>query len=881
MKATETSLLTMMMVTNQQFVIPIYQREYSWKSEQCLRLWQDVEAAAQGVEPTHFFGSIVYIKAEDDAPVTSGHQCLVIDGQQRLTTVMLMLVALRTLLADGTHAASIDAETINDYYLYNKHAKGDQRYKLMLRDDDQRSLMNILDKGDTVGVTQKRLRENYELLSDLMRKAPVDLDSIYAGMGRLTVVDVSLTRKEDNPQRIFESLNSTGLDLTQSDRVRNFILMDLEPRLQERLYHEYWQPTTRLVFDETQDIDHFDEFLRDYLTMESPTGEIPSRDHVYEAFREYARQHVPNDAASIASDLHRYAAYYSRMLRPKYYSQQPVVGHDDPTKATPAILAALHDISRLDMSVSYPFVLEAFDDYACGRLTEVDFVSVLRMIESYVMRRLVCSIPANALNKVFARLSREVDKSQYIESLGAALAGMKGSQRLPTDDEFREAFKSKDVYHQQARIKYILERLENYGKGELISISDNALSVEHVMPQTLNDGWRTMLGDQWQSVHATRLHTLGNLTLTGYNSSYSNLSFLEKRDMVDQHTGNVIGFKGSPVTLNQDLAQRDSWNEQAILERTERLATLACAVWPAPVVSAGRNGESGAASPSVDTVLAHVFPEPGQLAYAQELTAKLVSHLDPNSTAHLLAVTCSEDRISLDVGNWLMLGFERSKTGKSLIKLAVDKSTLSDSDKVTLHNLNDFSGAGFIPGGPAFEAGRYGLVGKEWIGPEPVSDKLVSAWLAAIEESNTLFRSWKTGAFSWLHRQDLVERLVPGVTPKRPYEHFLQGKVGDLYDEFKRRLLDLDADLDEERMAVYIAYKLESNVLTIVPKSDHLTVFLDMPFEEVVDHDDMIHDVSEKGHFGTGEVMFDIGDLDQMEAATDLASQSLRWHAEH
>lgn len=882
MKATQASLLKLMASTDQQFVIPIYQREYRWKKEQCLRLWQDVEAAARGAEPTHFFGSIVYIKSEDDIPLTDVQQCLVIDGQQRLTTVTLMLVALRRLLADCTSPTSVDADTINDHYLFNEHAKGDKRVKLVLRDDDRKDLASILEAGATTGVTQKRLRENYELLLDLMKGSTVPLDRIYDGIARLTVVDVILAKNVDNPQRIFDSLNSTGLDLAQSDRVRNFILMDLEPERQESLFKKYWQPTTRLVFDETRDLDHFDEFLRDYLTMESPTREIPSKDRVYDAFREYAEQRKPNDATSIASNLYRYASYYARMLRPQYYKQQLETIPDDPTKSTLAILAVLYDISCLDMSVSYPFVLEAFEDYACGRLTEADFVGALRMIESYVMRRLVCSIPANTLNKTFARLSREVDKSQYLDSLGAALASMKGSQRLPPDDEFREAFKSKDIYHQQARIKYILERLENYGKKELVSTSENALTVEHVMPQTLSDGWKKMLGDQWQSTHDTRLHTLGNLTLTGYNSSYSNAPFLEKRDMIDQHTGNLVGFKGSPVTLNQDVAQLDCWNEQTILERTQRLAELACSVWLAPKVSVEPNTETNGMLPSVDAVVARVFPEPGQLAYAQELTAKLIAHLDPNTTAHLLAVTCGEDRISLDVGNWLVLRFERSKTGKSFIKLAVDQNGLSDTEKATLHSFNDFSSTGLATGGLAFEPHRYRLVGKEWIGSQPFSETLVAAWIAAIDEANVLFRLWKTGAFSWLHRDDLLGRLAPSLPPsEKPYEHFLQGKVGDLYDELKRRLLDLDSDLDEERMAVYIAYKLESNVLTIVPKSDRLTVFLDMPFEDVVDHDDMIHDVSQKGHFGTGDVLFDINDLGQLETAMDLAAQSLRWHREH
>lgn len=882
MKATEASILKLMASTDQQFVIPIYQREYSWKKEQCLRLWQDVEAVARGSEPTHFFGSIVYIKSEDDIPLTDVQPCLVIDGQQRLTTVTLMLVALRTLIAERPEPGSVDADTLNDHYLFNQHAKGEKRLKLVLRDDDREALDVILRDGTTAGVRQKRLRENYELILDLMRHSDLALSRVFDGMARLTVVDVILARHADNPQRIFDSLNSTGLDLTQSDRVRNFILMELDPEEQESLFRKYWEPTTRLVFDEEQDLDHFDEFLRDYLTMESPSGEIPSKDHIYEAFRDYVRQRDPSDATSIAANLYRYASYYARMLRPKHYLQAAEPVRDDPAHATPAILAALYDIGRLDMSVSYPFVLEVFDDYASGRLSETDFVGVLRMIESYVMRRLVCSIPANALNKVFARLSREVDKSQYLDSLGASLVTMKGSQRLPPDDEFREAFRSKDIYHQQTRVKYILERLENFGKKELIPLEESTLTVEHVMPQTLNDGWKTMLGDQWRSAYDTRLHTLGNLTLTGYNSSYSNEPFLRKRDMMDSTTGSLIGFRGSPVTLNQDLARLDHWNEETILERTDRLASLSCLVWPVPTVEVLTGREhNGAAVIELDTLLSGVFPEPGQLDQAQKLVSMLLSHLDANTTAHLLAVTCSGDRISFDVGNWLVLRFEMRKAGKQCIKLAVDQKSLSAEDWVGLQRLGEFSSAILAVKGTTFEPHRYCLVSKEWTDVQPLASNLTSAWLGAVDEANVLFRQWKTGAFTRLHRDDLLKRLAPSTGGEPYYTHFLQGKVADLYDQLNRRLVDLDTDLNEQRLSAYIAYKLETNILDVVPRADHLTIYFNIPFEDVVDHDDIVRDVSKIGHAGNGEVMVELLGNDQLDAVLDLASQSLRWHRDH
>lgn len=880
MKASEAQLLKLMSVQDQQFVVPIYQRQYSWKEEQCIRLWRDVEAAAEGAETTHFFGSIVYIKAEDDAPITDVQQCLVIDGQQRLTTVTLMLVALRTLLKERI-SANTNVAMIDDHYLFNEHAEGDKQFKLILQDDDRKDLNIILRTGSTQGVTQRRFCENFEFFLDAMRHSSVSIDDLYAaGLAKLTVVDVVLMRGSDNPQRIFESLNSTGLDLTQSDRVRNFVLMDLKPGEQERLFKDYWQPVTYLVFDKTTDKDHFDEFLRDYLTMTSPTGEIPNRDHVYEAFCQYVQRRGKDQISAILADLCRYASYYACMLCPAQYKTAPA--HNDSTKATPAILDALQDINRLDMSVSYPFILEVFDDYAHGSLREEEFVDTLHMIESYVMRRLVCSIPTNSLAKTFARLSREVDKSQYLDSLRAALVSMTGSQRLPSDEEFQEAFKSKDMYHLgSTRARFILERLENFGKKEFVP---GEYTVEHIMPQTLTDSWRTMLGADWERVQKTRLHILGNLTLTGYNSSYSNCSFCEKRDMRNEQTGMLIGFKGSPVTLNQDLAQLGHWDEQTIMARTERLARLACSVWPAPRATAVENPSVYGSGPDLSVVLAHIFVCPEELSYAQELTTMLVHRLDPASTLHLLAVTCNEKRISLDVGNWLVLGFERSKKSvdKLFISLAVDQDLLSDDDKAKIFSRGNFSTKVLAARDTTFEWGRYALVGIEQKIPDPLSPTLVTAWSAAINETNQLFRSWKTGAFSRLHRQDLLEKLVPEITchSEKEYEHFLQGTVEELYDRLSSQILDLDVDLVEERMATYIAYKLDTNVVDIVPRSDHLCVYLNMPFEEVVGHADMIHDVSGVGHQGNGDVALDVNDVDQLPTVVDLVSQSVRWHRE-
>lgn len=873
MKANEASLLKLMASNDQQFVVPVYQREYNWEKKQVLRLWQDIEGAAAGRELTHFFGSIVYIAPEEDVPITGVQQYLVIDGQQRLTTVTLLLTAFRTVLSGGAHGEKIDVDIINDHYLFNMHDKGDHRIKLVLGEEDREEFAAILQEGKTEGLSRRRLRENYDLLLELAKATSLTPDQLYEGIARLTVVDVRLKRNVDDPQRIFESLNSTGLDLTQSDLVRNFILMDLDPDTQSHLFKKYWRPITRLVHDDLTGSDHFDEFLRDYLTMCSPSGEIPKIDHIYDTFKDYRARMAASNVEDLVRGLWHSATLYAQMLKPLQYLSQgaPALG-DTPALMSAPVLKALGDLNRMDLSVSYPIVLELLDDHATNRISEDQLLRVLRIIESYVVRRLVCSLPANSLSKTFARLSREIDKTDYVDSVGAALLGMSGSRRFPTDEEFRESCKVKDIYHQQTRAKYILEKLENSGKKEPIS-GDN-YSVEHVMPQTLTDEWRESLGEDWERVHLVRSNTLGNLTLTGYNSEYSNLPFLAKRDLTDPD-GNLIGFRGSPVTLNGDLAVVSTWSEAGILRRCERLSSLACFVWPmATTEVVGPAPVPG--SPNLDSILSTLFPMPEALAWAQVLVTELVKQLSTASARRLLAATFSGERISFDVGVWLILRFAASKNGGCRVVLAIDRTRLNKSSEIADQKFDTFSSTVLGNRGDAFEPGRFGLVALDWHPGTPLPSDLMDAWIAGIDGAMAIFKLWQTGAFSHLHSEAIIRTLAPSLSEHPYYEHFLHDNVGELFTSFQRRVLELDSELTVERLASYIAFKLDTNVLDVVPKSDHLTIYLNMPFDQVADHESVVHDISGTSHAGNGDVMFDLRDADGLDVALELVDQALR-----
>ncbi|MEZ6092502.1 MAG: DUF1524 domain-containing protein, partial [Pirellulaceae bacterium] len=354
-------------------------------------------------------------------------------------------------------------------------------------------------------------------------------------------------------------MNSTGKELSQADLIRNYVLMGLEPKLQTRLYEQYWRPM-EMDFGQEAYGTHFDAFMRHYLTVQ--TGDIPRLGEIYDAFKAYARS---SDVAELGTehlvkDVRNFAKYFCAMA----------LGAESDL----GLKLAFHDLRELKVDVAYPFLLELYSDYAIGVLSQSEFLQIVRLIESYVFRRAICAIPTNSMNKTFSTFSKSLRKANYLESVQSHFLLLPSYRRFPRDEEFKRDIKTRDLYNFRSR-SYWLRRVENLDRKERVVVDE--YTIEHIMPQneSLSPAWRTELGEEWKTVHQTWLHTLGNLTLTGYNSEYSDRPFSEKRDMEG-------GFKVSPLKLNAGLGQLAVWNEEEIKARAERLSETALQVWQSP-----------------------------------------------------------------------------------------------------------------------------------------------------------------------------------------------------------------------------------------------------------------------------------------------------------
>jgi len=552
MKANEENLLRFLDVTKQ-FIIPIYQRTYSWDISQCRQLWNDiVKAGNDDSLEGHFIGSIVYIQ-HGSFQVSSVPELLVIDGQQRLTTISLLLLALSEAIKKEGSIGQINYKKIMNYYLVNNEEDNDFYLKLLLTKIDKETWKSILLGKEIPSEGSRRVIDNYKFFKDQIVKT--DLEKLYKGIAKLTIIDVALDKDRDNPQLIFESLNSTGLDLSQADLIRNYVLMQLDPKSQIELYTDYWFPMEK-NFGHAEYSELFDRFMRDYLTLK--TGKIPNIKNVYSAFKAYAKESV--SVTDLVEDVYRYSKYFVNIALSKEEDK--------------LIAGVLDNINTLKVDVSYPFLLEVYDDYVNEKLSKEEFISILELVESYILRRAVCGIPTNSLNKTFANLSKEIDKGSYVESFRAKMLLKDSYKRFPTDSEFRQELRVKDIYNTRIR-NYLLDKLENYGRKERVDIG--SYTIEHIMPQNenLSIEWKKDLGENWQEVQLRYLHTIGNLTLTGYNSELSDKPFIVKRNMEG-------GFSDSPIRINRGLAKLNVWNEEAILNRAKEITDLAIKIWKFP-----------------------------------------------------------------------------------------------------------------------------------------------------------------------------------------------------------------------------------------------------------------------------------------------------------
>lgn len=552
-----------------QFVIPVFQRDYAWERENWQQLWNDItRAASDGGERGHFVGTIVHVP---DQTVASRPSQLVIDGQQRLTTLTILCAALRDHIRDNGLAGQEGlptAEQVDAYFISNALESGDFRYKLLLRRADDATLRAVVDSKNVAemdGGKSARIAGAYEYFAGMLNRPAENLPTVYNGLSRLRIVEISLDRSIDDPQAVFESINSTGVRLTQGDLVRNYLLMGLRETEQTRMYEEYWQKIEDAFRGKDGAIDNtaLNLFLRDYLALKQKITQESQIPRIYEEFKRFRN----GPAASVGledllADMVRFARYYSEWN-----------GRWQPRSAR--LTTAMRNLRRQGNTTGV-LVMRLYECYEQGILSESEFVRGLRYIESFLVRHTVLGHQIRSYWRIFAGMTIDIQDDDPARSLCATLVkdrGNYGFWTFPTNDAFGQSLRHDAIYSKQGIRKYLLDRLENYCQKEPSPVSD--YTIEHIMPQSLTGDWRKMLGDDAEQIHADWLHRLGNLTLTAYNSEYSNRSFSEKKTRPG-------GFNESAVRLNQFVREQSEWTPVQMEERGKLLAERALDIWPYP-----------------------------------------------------------------------------------------------------------------------------------------------------------------------------------------------------------------------------------------------------------------------------------------------------------
>lgn len=562
MKGSEARMTVFMEGADKRFVIPVYQRKYDWRYENCRQLYDDLKKIVKDGRESHFFGSIV------SAVVPNGNKIEyhIIDGQQRLTTVSLLLLAIRNLIAQGKVKPVEDKldEQISQRFLISPWANAGDKIKLRPAKSDREALIKLF--GDEKDYDcSSNLTINYQFFYDMVIKEEVTVEDLYAAIGKLEIISITLD-KGDNAQIIFESLNATGLALSEGDKIRNYILMGLPAQVQTKYYDTYWEKIEKCTDNNVSD------FIRDYLSIRQKI--IPARGTIYKAFKNYAVS-LPIDA--LLTDLLRYARFFEKLLTCKSGLKEKKLD------------ACLYRLMRLGIVVTRPFFMEVFRLHQEKELSTDDVLKIFLITENYLFRRNICEVPTNALNKIFLNLNNEIrcynhKAGDYASKFIYILLSKKWSHRFPDDNEFKVSLAEKQVYRMRGNYKvYLFERLENYGTVETKDIykylDEGIYTIEHIMPQKLTLAWCDSLGEDAEEIHETWLHRLANLTLTGYNKSLGNKTFVEKRDMKEG------GYKSSGLRMNQKIAAKQTWGLAELKERNDEMLELAMEIWKYPITN--------------------------------------------------------------------------------------------------------------------------------------------------------------------------------------------------------------------------------------------------------------------------------------------------------
>ena len=567
MKASEIKLNRFLGQNDTQFIIPVYQRNYDWTTLQCKQLLDDVLGISlnDGIN-AHFLGSIVYV--HDDVYAVSGiRELTVIDGQQRLTTITLIYLLLHQLAERLGNLGMVNR--INETYLINKFAD-EEKLKLRPTANNDRALKFLL-RGDAQEEYPEfsRLVDNFNYFKGRINEN--NFEAVLKGLDKLMFVEISLEREKDDPQRIFESLNSTGLELSQADLIRNYILMGLNRTSQNKIYENYWKVIETLAKEEGTNTSKVSDYIRDYLTLTNK--KIPNKQNVYGEFKNKYPSSALTNIEDILSEVKTFARYYNKLINPRNEQDSD-------------IRQQLEYINTLEINVAYPFLLKVYDDYTSRFIDKRCFIGVLELIQSFSWRRSVIGLGTNALNKIFMRLYEDVDKNNYLFSVQASLLAKKGTQRFPQDSEVVGTLKDKDVYGIKPKNRiYFLQRLENHNNKEQVDFANtSSLTIEHIFPQKPDPRWKLELEEEdYKLLKEKYLNTIANLTLSGNNGSLGNRPFRDKRDMNVE--GKEQGYRYSRLWLNRYLSTVDRWTTKELEERFELIRERFLDIWKLPNIN--------------------------------------------------------------------------------------------------------------------------------------------------------------------------------------------------------------------------------------------------------------------------------------------------------
>ena len=564
MKANELPITNFLQAPNVQFVIPVYQRNYDWTNNECKELINDVIAVEKYNRGTHFIGSIVFIH-EGTYSTSEVKELVIIDGQQRLTTINIIYVALFRFAKDNS--MKNEADMLLNMFLTNQYVQHESS-KLKLKQTDTNSLAfkAIMNGTENEFNHYSNVIENFKYFQSIITKE--SFHTILNGLKRLIFVEISLERGKDDPQRIFESLNSTGLDLSQSDLIRNYILMDLDPKNQNKVFEQIWNPIEENARDLVKQKSVVSDYIRDYLTLRNK--KIPNKNKVYVEFKKLYTEKDETYTQEL-ENIKSLSIHYKKFINPSSIQDNN-------------IRRELEYISRLEINVAFPFLLQVFEDAENGLISNDELIKILKLIQTYTWRRFVVGLPTNALNKIFMTLYSEVDTEEYYDSIALALIKKRGSAKFPTDEDLKTALKDKDLYNIQSKNRnYMFELLENYNNREYVNTANENITIEHIFPQTPNEDWnKTLTPDDYFQFKEKYVNTIANLTLSGNNGALSNKSFKDKKTMNRQ--GAEQGYNYSRLWLNDYLKTIDNWNIANYNERFDLIYSRFLKIWEYPDV---------------------------------------------------------------------------------------------------------------------------------------------------------------------------------------------------------------------------------------------------------------------------------------------------------